>query len=148
MTPKASKQGQLDSLGAIFLFIFLPCMWGLGFRNDSPNYMTRKNSLGIYFEIIIARMVVFPVKSRGPYQALLVIMPCLVVAACFTELQPQTEVLATARHGTQGPWRITDLTRPTCCQGQPKHNHNHNSGLLKRWFWETVVLPPAENRGF
>ena len=36
MTPNASKQGNLDSFGAIFLFIFLPCMWGLGFQNDSP----------------------------------------------------------------------------------------------------------------
>ena len=22
------------------------------------------------------------------------------------------------------------------------------TGLLKRWFWETMILPPAENRGF
>ena len=36
MTPNASKQGKLDSFGAIFLFIFLPRMWGLGFQNDSP----------------------------------------------------------------------------------------------------------------
>ena len=36
MTPNASKQGKLDSFGAIFLFIFLPCMWGLGSQNDSP----------------------------------------------------------------------------------------------------------------
>ena len=30
MTPNASKQGKFGSLGAIFLFICLPCMWGLG----------------------------------------------------------------------------------------------------------------------
>ena len=30
MTPNASKQGKFGSLGAICLFIFLPCMWGLG----------------------------------------------------------------------------------------------------------------------
>ena len=34
--PNASKQGKLDSCAAIFLFISLPCMWGLGFQNDSP----------------------------------------------------------------------------------------------------------------
>ena len=37
MTPSASKQGKLDSFGAIFLFICLPYMLGWGFRNDSPN---------------------------------------------------------------------------------------------------------------
>ena len=36
MTQNASKQGKLDSFGAMFLFIFLPCMWGLGSQNDSP----------------------------------------------------------------------------------------------------------------
>ena len=36
MTQNASKQGKLDSFGAIFLFIVLPCMWGLGLPNDSP----------------------------------------------------------------------------------------------------------------
>ena len=41
MTPNASKQGKLDNLGAIFLFIGLPCMWGLGFQNDSPLSATR-----------------------------------------------------------------------------------------------------------
>ena len=35
MTPNASKQGNFGSLGAIFLFIFLPCMWGLGFQRES-----------------------------------------------------------------------------------------------------------------
>ena len=35
MTPNASKQGKFGSLGAIFLFIFLPCMWGLGFQKES-----------------------------------------------------------------------------------------------------------------
>ena len=36
MTLNASKQGKFDSLGPMFLFIFLPCMWGLGFQNESP----------------------------------------------------------------------------------------------------------------
>ena len=36
MTPHASKEGKLDRFAAIFLFIFLPCMWVLGFQNDSP----------------------------------------------------------------------------------------------------------------
>ena len=36
MTPNALKQGKFDSLGAIFLFIFLPCMWGLGLQKESP----------------------------------------------------------------------------------------------------------------
>ena len=36
MTPNASKQGKFGSLGAIFLFIFLPCMWGLGSQKESP----------------------------------------------------------------------------------------------------------------
>ena len=35
MTPNASKQGKLDSFGAIVLFTFLPCMWGLEFQKDS-----------------------------------------------------------------------------------------------------------------
>ena len=37
MTPNASKQGKFGSLGAICLFIFLPCMWGLGFQKESPS---------------------------------------------------------------------------------------------------------------
>ena len=37
MTPNASKQGKFGSLGAICLFIFLPCMWGLGLQKNSPN---------------------------------------------------------------------------------------------------------------
>ena len=36
MTPNALEQGKFGSLGAIFLFIFLPCMWGLGFQKESP----------------------------------------------------------------------------------------------------------------
>ena len=36
MTPNALKQGQFGSLGAIFLFIFLPCMWGLGVAKRIP----------------------------------------------------------------------------------------------------------------
>ena len=36
MTPNASKQGKSGSLGVIFLFIFLSCMWGLGFQKESP----------------------------------------------------------------------------------------------------------------
>ena len=36
MTPNASKQGKFGSLGAMFLFIFLPCMWELGFQKESP----------------------------------------------------------------------------------------------------------------
>ena len=35
-SPNASKQGKFGSLGAIFLFIFLPCMWGLGSQEESP----------------------------------------------------------------------------------------------------------------
>ena len=34
MTPNAPKQDKLDSFGAIFLVIFLHCMWGLGFQNE------------------------------------------------------------------------------------------------------------------
>ena len=36
MTPNASKQVKFGSLGAIFLFVFLPCMWGLGSQKESP----------------------------------------------------------------------------------------------------------------
>ena len=35
MTPNASKQGNSTVWGAIFLFIVLHFMWGLGFQNDS-----------------------------------------------------------------------------------------------------------------
>ena len=52
MTPNASKQGKLDSFGAIFLFIFLPCMWGLGFQNDSPPTSADFPSLGWTFWIL------------------------------------------------------------------------------------------------
>ena len=45
MTPDASKQGKLDSFGPIFLFIFLPCMWGLGFQNDSPSMRLRSQTM-------------------------------------------------------------------------------------------------------
>ena len=38
MTPNASKQGKLDSFAAIFWFIFLPCMWGLGFSKIGDRY--------------------------------------------------------------------------------------------------------------
>ena len=38
MTPNASKQGKFGSLGAIFLFIFLPCMWGLGGCKKNPQF--------------------------------------------------------------------------------------------------------------
>ena len=43
MTPNASKQGKFGGLGAIFLFIFLPCMWGLGLQKKSP----RKGNLKV-----------------------------------------------------------------------------------------------------
>ena len=36
MTPSAVKQGKFGSLGAMFLFIFLPCMWGLGSQKELP----------------------------------------------------------------------------------------------------------------
>ena len=36
MTQIASKSGTLDSFVAIFLFIVLPSMWGLGSQNDCP----------------------------------------------------------------------------------------------------------------
>ena len=36
MASDASKQGKFGSLGAIFLFIFLPCMLGLGLQKESP----------------------------------------------------------------------------------------------------------------
>ena len=39
VAPNASKQGDFGSLVAIFLFIILPCMRGLGLRKESP--MTR-----------------------------------------------------------------------------------------------------------
>ena len=35
MTPNPSKQGKFGSLRAMFLFILLPCMWGLGFQRES-----------------------------------------------------------------------------------------------------------------
>ena len=40
MTPNVSKQGKLDSFATMFLFIFLPCMWGLGFQYDSATVVT------------------------------------------------------------------------------------------------------------
>ena len=36
MAQNASKQGIFDSYGAIFLFMFLSCMCGLGSQNESP----------------------------------------------------------------------------------------------------------------
>ena len=39
MTQNASKQGKFDGFAAILLFIFVPCMWELGFQNDSPPKM-------------------------------------------------------------------------------------------------------------
>ena len=45
MTPDASKQGKFGSLGAAFLFIVLPCMWGLGFRKEPPNTPKRHPAL-------------------------------------------------------------------------------------------------------
>ena len=35
MAQDASKQGKLDSFATIFLFIFLPCMWGLGLKKST-----------------------------------------------------------------------------------------------------------------
>ena len=35
MIQNASKQGKLDYFVTIFVLIVLPCMWGLGFQNDS-----------------------------------------------------------------------------------------------------------------
>ena len=53
MTPNAGKRGKFGSLGAIFLFIFLPCMWGLGLQKESPElsgcpqeYRTRAEKRG------------------------------------------------------------------------------------------------------
>ena len=36
MTQNARKQVKLDRFAALYLFIFLPCMWGLAFQNASP----------------------------------------------------------------------------------------------------------------
>ena len=47
MAPNASKQGKFDSLGAIFLFIFLPCMWGLGLQKESPNLLLVLSFIGL-----------------------------------------------------------------------------------------------------
>ena len=41
MTQNASKQGSFGSLGAIRLFIFLPCTWGLGLQEEFPLIRTR-----------------------------------------------------------------------------------------------------------
>ena len=41
MSQYASKQGKFGSLEATFLFIFLPCMWGLGLQNESPSLEMR-----------------------------------------------------------------------------------------------------------
>ena len=51
MIPNASKQGKFGSLGAIFLFIFLPCVWGLGLqknlaRGDHPNSRKKRSENG------------------------------------------------------------------------------------------------------
>ena len=43
-TQNASKQGKFGSLGDIFLFMFLPCMWGLGSQEESPKMVP-----GIHF---------------------------------------------------------------------------------------------------
>ena len=37
MTQNASKQSELNSYAAICLFIFLPCMWGLGSESDQSS---------------------------------------------------------------------------------------------------------------
>ena len=37
-----SQQDKIGSLGAIFLFILLPCMWGLGFQKESPFFVFEK----------------------------------------------------------------------------------------------------------
>ena len=56
MAQNASKQGKLDNFAAIFLFIFLPCMWGLGLQNDSP-FQERKRHINInkYFRWLPGR---------------------------------------------------------------------------------------------
>ena len=46
MTPNASKQGKFGSLGAVFLFIFLPCVWGLGFQKESRDFRDSRDSSG------------------------------------------------------------------------------------------------------
>ena len=47
-TPNASKKGKFGSLGAIFLFIFLPCMWGLGSQKESPLIVSGKKKAHKY----------------------------------------------------------------------------------------------------
>ena len=42
MASDASKQGKFGSLGAIFLFIFFLCMWGLGLQKESPKIANRR----------------------------------------------------------------------------------------------------------
>ena len=45
MTLNASKQGKFGSLGATFLLICLPCMWGVGVSKRIPNKIILKKSM-------------------------------------------------------------------------------------------------------
>ena len=84
MTQNASKQGKLDSFGAIFLFIFLPCMWGLGLQNDSPSFffegrsqfcgLSREHSRGHFWECPNSTLKALAGVLLGtPHEALLYI---------------------------------------------------------------------------
>ena len=70
MTRNALKQGKFGSLGGTFLFIFLPCMWGLGLQKESPSTES-KFSTGSEFATAGAERygecsekLVFPGKKR------------------------------------------------------------------------------------
>ena len=63
------KQGLLDSFGAIYLFMFWPCMWGLGFQNHSPSKelghrlflsFSLSLSLSLYFSLFLFSLWCIP----------------------------------------------------------------------------------------
>ena len=63
MTPNALKQGKFGSLGAIFLFTFLPCMWGLGLQKESLSSILCL-FLCVCVKVYMCVFCVFPLAGR------------------------------------------------------------------------------------
>ena len=103
MTPNASKQSKFGSWGAIFLFIFLPCMWGLGLQKESPLFrpkLTKIDHFGPFWsrecqnpvrnKVILTKMVVWTVLDHfGPVHFPTVPQPLPIYCAFFSRVRNQ-----------------------------------------------------------
>ena len=58
MTPNVSKPSKFDTFAAIFLFIFLPGMGGVGAQNDSP-----ENCPNYFFSVLVVYAFFSPAKE-------------------------------------------------------------------------------------